>query len=949
MKEFISRKLVGRAGILALSLLATYAMSDGAVYGRLTDADQKIVLEGAEVRVVELNVKTRSSRNGRYKLKSLPAGEYTIEVRYIGAETVTRSITVEDDKLSKENFALKFSSKLENVLVIGQSASLNKALNKQRSANNIVSVVNADAIGQYPDANTSEALQRLPGVSVENDQGEARYVRVRGLGADYNAVTINGSKVPSPDAGQRAVALDIVPSDLLESLEVTKALTPDMDADSIGGSINLKSLSAFDREGLFYKASAEANYDQHTEQTSPKLAFTGSNIFSVGGGDNNFGVAGALSWFERDFGSDNVETGGAWDFDDPARLEEFEQRDYSLTRERLGLSVNLDWKVSDHTEVYLRTLYSEYTDSETRLANVYELYQFERDANGDIVLDDEGDPETIDGIPIGGRGASTIARELKDRTETLEITSFVAGGSTTLNAWTLDYQLGMSESSEDTPYNVDGAAFELELDENVSFRGVRLLVPSLSSEAYDADSYELDAIETAETYTEDEEQNIRADVTRLFTLTNGSVELKFGGKISQREKIGNEEVWEFEDLDEVGFTDDQLLLSAYTGGAIDYQFGNMGAEILSSPILRAISGLNRDDYYNDVDSAIADYEITEDINAMYVMGTYETENLQIVAGVRHEQTDFTAEGFAYNEYEFEGAEVEEIVATEFENDYSHTLPSMQVRYTLNETTQLRGAWTNSVVRPTFEQLNPGRERDGDEVEFGNPLLDPLESSNLDFGIEYFGGYATYYSAFVFTKDIENFVYAIDLGDTVDANIVGPGEISEAVTFQNGESASVTGLELAASKKFTSLPEPWNGLLISANATWTDSDADIRYLDDDVFATREISLPSQSDQAGNIAFGYEGAKFDFRIAVNYKSDYLLEVSDPEDAEADLWVDSQTTLDLLMRWNASENLQVFFQGVNLGDEPYYTYVGNNKYNAQYEEYGPTYRVGVSFVNF
>lgn len=949
MKNSLTWKIVGRAGIVAVSLIASHAMADGSVYGRLTDADEKIALEGAEIRIVELNVKTRSSRSGRYKFTSLPAGNYTVEVRYVGAESATRNITVVDDTLAKENFALTFSNKLENVLVIGQSASLNKALNKQRSANNIVSVVNADAIGQYPDANTSEALQRLPGVSVENDQGEARYVRVRGLGADYNAVTINGSKVPSPDAGQRAVALDIVPSDLLESLEVTKALTPDMDADSIGGTINVKSLSAFDREGLFYKASAEANYDQHTEQTSPKLALTASNIFSVGDGEDNIGVAAALSWFERDFGSDNIETGGAWDFDEPTRLEELEQRDYTLTRERLGLSVNLDWKVSDHTDAYLRTLYSEYSDSEVRLANVYELYQFERDENGNIIVGDEGDPEAIDGIPIGGSGAANIAREVKDRTETLKITSFVAGGSTTVDAWTFDYQLGVSESSEDTPYNVDGAAFELELDENVSFRDVKIIVPSLPSEAFDAENYELDAIETAESYTEDEEQNIRVDVTRVFTLTKGSVALKFGGKISQREKTGDVEAWEFEDLDEAGFTDDQLLLSDYVGGEIDYQFGNMGNEILSTSILNAISGLNRDDYYSDVDSAIADYTINEDINAAYVMATYETDTLQIVAGVRHEQTDFTAEGFAYDEYEFEGTEVEEIVATEFENDYSHTLPSLHIRYSLNDETQIRGAWTNSVVRPTFEQLNPGRERDGDEVEFGNPLLDPLESRNFDLGIEHFGGYATYYSAFLFTKDIDNFVYAIDLADTVDASIVGPGDISEAVTFQNGDSANVAGIELAASKKFSSLPEPWNGLLISANATFTDSDADIRYLDDDDFVTRKITLPSQSDKAGNIAFGYEGEKFDLRFAVNYKSDYLLEVSDPADSTGDLWVDSQTTMDVLMRWNVDNNLQVFFQGVNLGDEPYYTYVGTNKYNAQYEEYGPTYRLGVSYVKF
>lgn len=948
-KKTLQLTAVGTAAIFSQA-----AMADGTVMGKLTDATGTYGVEGARITVKELNIQTTTARDGSYRLPVLPNGSYTLELSYIGADSETRTIDITDNSLLVEHFTLA-SDTIEQVLVIGEAASLNKALNKQRASNSIVNVVNADAIGNYPDANTSEALQRLPGVSVENDQGEGRYVRIRGLGANFNSVTINGSKVPSPNAGERAVALDTVPSELLESLEVTKTLTPDMNADSLGGTINVKSLSAFDRDGRFYKATLETNFDEHTAETSPKLSLTASNVFSLGDGDDNFGVAGAVSWYERKFGSDNVETGGAWAFEsEPAdsRLEEFEQRDYTISRERLGASLNFDYKPNTVTDLYLRTLYSEYTDSEIRQANVIELYQFERDEFGDIVLDDEGDEEVNDGIPFGESGAATIARELKDRTETMKIQSVVLGGKSEWDSWTIDYKLGLSQSSEHTPYHIDGAVFEADFEDGVSYSAGKQIYLHAPEDVYQASSYELDGVEAADQITEDTENNVQLDFTKRLQLASNPLSLKWGAKVSQREKTSDEEVWVFEDLDEAGFTDDELTLQQYVGGEIDYEFGDMGREILSGSVMNAIRGLDNRDYHEEVDSGIADFTINEDISAAYVMGTLDVDNLRVLAGVRVEQTDLQAKGMHYNEYETDsGEEVEELTNATFNNDYSHTLPSLHVRYLLGDKVQLRAAWTNAVVRPTFEQISPAKVREGDEVEFGNPMLKPLEASNLDLGVEYYGGFASYFSAFVFNKSIDNFVYAIDLGATADESLVGPGDISEANTFRNGDSASLSGLELAASKQFAELPEPWDGFLVSANATWTESDARIHFLSDDQRLYRDIALPSQSDFAGNFAVGYETEKFSVRIAANYKSEYLLEVSDPSDTRGDAWVDAQTGLDFLARWYATEKVQVFVQGVNLGDQGYYVYTGEaqKQYNFQYEEYGPSYRLGVTITDF
>ena len=224
-------------------------------------------------------------------------------------------------------------------------------------------MVHADGIGQLPDDNAAEALQRIPGVSTERDQGEGRFVSVRGLGADLNAVTINGTLVPAPESDRRGVALDVLPSELVQSLAVVKTLTPDMDANSLGGTVQVESLSAFDHDGLFYTGTVEGGYDEKREKYSPKASGAISNRFSVGEGQDNLGVALALSYQNRKFGSDNVETGGAWDGD---ALEETAMRQYDIERERIGAGLNFDYRPNDTGEYYLRTLYSRFKDTESR-------------------------------------------------------------------------------------------------------------------------------------------------------------------------------------------------------------------------------------------------------------------------------------------------------------------------------------------------------------------------------------------------------------------------------------------------------------------------------------------------------------------------------------------------------------------------------------------------------
>lgn len=832
----------------------------------------------------------------------------------VGFTLTALAMAIASERLS----AAETAANTEHVEVVGQAASIDQALKEQRSSDSIKSVVHADGVAQLPDENVAEAVQRLPGVSVERDQGEGRFVSVRGLGPDLNSVTINGTLVPSPESERRAVALDVLPSELVQSLSVIKTLTPDMDANSLGGTVDVKSLSAFDHKGLFYTGSSEASYDKNTHQTSPKFSGAISDRFSLGDGIDNFGVAAALSWQKRDFGSDNVETGGAWDFEQGAKLQEFEQRDYDISRERSGGGLNFDYKPDDLSSYYLRTLYSRYKDSETRNSTSLEF---------------------ADPLAAGELGDAEGSRKLKQREETQEIQSYVLGGERMFGLWTLSGQAGYSRSSEDSPGHIANAAFNGTDDfADSGFYDTEKPRPIIGQGFYNPDNFSLDKVDWEKQKTTDTEKNLRLDLARDYDFSGYASQVKFGGKVSRRNKDNNLDAWVYEDFDDLGFSDEQLNLSRFKKGTVDYRLGQFGPGISGSAIKQLIGGLNQADFYDETESRVNDFKISEDINAGYLMNTLDIDDWRFIAGMRYEGTEFEAKGTGATDGEFQ--------STETKRRYHHWLPGLHARYQLDKNTQVRAAWTKSVVRPTFGQLAPGFVIDDDEATFGNPDLKPLESSNLDLGIEHYMGHAGTVSAFVFYKDIKNFVYNTDLAGTG-----AWADFSEAHTFANGDSAKLYGLELAYSQKFDWLPAPWNGLLLGANTTFSRSDAEIEGFDaaSGINRKRSIDLPNQSDTVGNLMLGWEDDTLSLRLSANYKSDYLFELASINDKAHDLHVDAQTFVDFSARYSLTKNLQVSFEAQNLTDEPYFVYTGNRSYNGQYEEYGPTYKLGLTFTHF
>ena len=217
------------------------AQKTGIISGKITEAETNFSLPGATIKLEGINKYTYSNQNGEFEFLNIPEGNYQVEITYIGYEKQTQEVKVEAGKNTNIKFVLiTASNELENVVVIGDRIrGQAKALNKQKSNQNITNVISSDQTGRFPDANIGDALKRVQGITMQNDQGEARNIIIRGLAPNLNSVTLNGDRIPSAEGDNRNIQMDLIPADMISTIEVNKTLTSDMDADAIGGSVNL--------------------------------------------------------------------------------------------------------------------------------------------------------------------------------------------------------------------------------------------------------------------------------------------------------------------------------------------------------------------------------------------------------------------------------------------------------------------------------------------------------------------------------------------------------------------------------------------------------------------------------------------------------------------------------------------------------------------------------------
>ena len=298
--------------LLVLVSLQGFSQQAGIIKGRVLDSDN-LSMPGAAIILESLNKGTITDSYGNYTLTGIPAGTYELTVSYIGYQKGNKQVTVATGKTTVADFTINAGIELSEVVVSGQVLGQSKALNTQMNKGNITNIISSDQVGRFPDANIGDALKRIPGINVQYDQGEARFGNIRGTAPQYNSVMINGERIPSAEAEDRTVQLDLVPADMIQAIEVNKAVTPDMDADAIGGAVNLITRSApYDRR---ISVTLGSGYNILASKPIYNGAFVLGDRFL----NNKLGVIASASYHNHQLGSDNFES--EWDYQDDNNKE----------------------------------------------------------------------------------------------------------------------------------------------------------------------------------------------------------------------------------------------------------------------------------------------------------------------------------------------------------------------------------------------------------------------------------------------------------------------------------------------------------------------------------------------------------------------------------------------------------------------------------------------------
>ena len=901
-------------------------------------------------------------------------------------------------------------SALEEIVVRGVRQQIQEATQIEREAANIQSVITADDIGQFPDQNIAESLQRLPGLVIVRDEGEGRFVSVRGLPSDFVQVTVNNAQIGSSDSGgNRSTALDVIPSDLLSKVAVNKSLLADQDHDSLGAKIDLRPLSAFDRTSPFTaRILGQATYTEMADEARPKITADITRRFNTANGE--FGIAAAANYFEREIQLDRLQTdsGGAIRIierddldegtgDEEAIIEpgfsralipqELDQRLELGRRDRIGATLSLDFRGDNGAEYGFSALYGSLDDDDVRLQQEVEL----RDANFDEIV--------AIGNSSGQFSDVDIDRQIffQPREEETFALHF-EGRNPFANGWTLSYAADYSQNRFTIENGLRGQFRERDLivDANWGQEGAGFAVVGRGDND-DKSSFELDFRPDLDDFPlnqvliidEDREDDIwsgNVDVERAFEFNGRDAAIRFGIKHRDRERsfLRGERNIGGDTIDDAGF---DLTLADVpnfrpdSGLPIDGGLDDGGVFPQLDPFrtllgdIRNATGLVAGDVRRD-------FTADEQTLAAYVsMQVQVSDTLSLVGGVRIEETDFSTTGtFGRSltedeedtDFDFETIET-------FDSDYREVLPNLSLRWEPSEETLVRFGYSRGQVRPSYgdagalrtlsvdyvlaADADPGSELTtinlggtptqvaiiDSEFGGGNPNLEALTADQLDATFGWYPADNTVLTFAAFYKDLTNTFVGVEFNDAAaiegilgfNVDPVSGAPIGELDTTINGGDGEVLGVEISVNHFFDYLEGPLSGLFVSGNITLIDAESS----DPSIRDGEAFRLPGSSEESGNLSLGYETDNLLVRFAMNYRGDQLRSLGD--DPEEDEFQESFFSLDATVRYNFTDNFQVFFDAININEETesrYFRGLNNVPLYSRFEDFGRTFQLGV-----
>jgi iron complex outermembrane recepter protein len=836
------------------------------------------------------------------------------------------------------------SMQLEEIVVTGSRAANRAAIAVKNDYQQIMDALSADDVGALPDVNIAEAFRRMPGVYTQFSEDEGRFVVVRGLSPELNLVTIDGMAIGSSDENSSQVNMEAIPAAAVKTLEVFKTLTPDLDGNAIGGTLNMVTRSAYDSADMNLSVSADLSQYSFDEVSgdndlSGALSIGYSDTF---GEDDQYGVVLSAGYDEKNRDGQNTFSKSRFDngADSPPFFHQNYTRGLSNSWKRSSYAAKLEFKPSDELYLFLNNYYYNLEDDE-------ELRLVRLDQRGARTYDDPNEPVSAQGrltrdASFSGTETTTLGHHFHGEYYMNDMHLFSFDVAATSSQYRFPNQnLQFRADNRDEL----GYSFTYGTPPNLALNDPSYLL-NASGPQYLNHKFELKTLD--EDMTEIKfDYAFNADV---HSLGWGAMA---GAKFRRKDREFDREETQYNNFDEDAAGMD-LTMAAFSNGASDWVpfYPNY-----------PVADLNYDaflDYFNNNQAFFSenpnnartsterDYTLTEDVTSFYARVQYAAERFNIIGGVRFERTELDTDGFLFDRT------LNVATANSYSSSYNDVLPSISATYRITDTLMLRGAISESIGRPNPGDVKARETREVDdgnlEVEYdiGTPDLKPRRATNFDVSLEnYFDDGDSIVAVAIFYKDIKDLI--------LDTTIEGGTELVDGVAYdvivnqlKNADTSEVTGVEFSFIKNtfdYDFLPDVFNGLGLSANATWLDAEMNVVGSDG-----KKLTIDHLEDQAdflfnASLFYNFED-RGEVRIAYNYTDSYSTGLRLDGGPEEERFLQAYEQVDLQGRYDITDNFSIRARIRNLTDHirEQETFFENAPYYRQ--EFGRSYWLGVSY---
>ena len=758
---------------LVLALLAGLAQAAdvAAIVGHVQSGATHHPVAGIRVTVLETGAYVITDGSGAYSVPKLAPGQYTLVVAADGAERARRSVTVADTGVVTQDFEVDANVvSLQSIQVLAQRASSEVARAAQQDAPNLVNLTTAEEIRKLPDVSAAEAIRRIPGISLETDTGEGRYINIRGLDADLNSTTFGGLRLPpsnnaSPFGGGRAVAYDAIPTGLIGAITVTKTNTPDMDAEALGGTIEITPKTAPLSGRPFLEGHIGTGREIQRQSGITDLSLTAGTRFGGASTDSSqklesysdrpFSVVATASYYEDKRGINDIEAGyvdGQPAVPDKA-MSGFEQRFYQYHRIRHGYGLDLGYQPDAANTWYLRAFDAGYSETVNRQRLIWNMA-------GNAVVD----PANSNGLIDQGAG---FDKTLRDEKEKIGNRVIAFGGKHLFDDKVLDYRIGYTRGSYNKLYDLN-SDFNYPTSDNITYDNTSdpnypVFRVAAGVNPYDPTNYTLAGLSNSVVNIIDEERSyaLNYKVPTHFTAFDGE-NIKVGANARMRTRRLDESFYSFNNLPGLPLTS---AIGSPTGVSFYNGHYDNGPNI-DANVIRALaaggSGVTVSQSNSNLANAAKAFAIdAEDVYALYGQYEFGFNRWSFIGGARVEATrgKYGANSVATHKDSAGDLQIDGITPVSTSKDYTNFFPSLQGRYSFSDDLIGRLAVSSSIARPGFNQVTPTLSIDTgtNSVTQGNSDLKPITATSLDASLEQYLPHGGIMSAGVFDKEISDYI------------------------------------------------------------------------------------------------------------------------------------------------------------------------------------------------